>query len=306
VGAGVIGVQSAFLLFAGVGINSYGSAVYPTSAAISTLQRLVGPNLLGLDGNNEICPPGGASCGVRGWTGIGLYPEMNLDYGIDELAVHDPLTPAAYFNSWPVAGAGQDAGGANVFAPAVNSLSLARLYGVRYLLVQTTGGIPVPQGMRPVTTIEGPTKAKLTLVSVPGSSRFDFPAGRGRVLSSSHPGDATYKVRVSVPRGAPQRLVLRITDTPGWHVTDDGRALRVQHVDTTFLAVSVPAGSSTVVATYEPASLEVGFVLALAALAVLVVLVALEAGAGALGATRRRLRRGAVEGTGDPATPPES
>ncbi|HTX01089.1 MAG TPA: YfhO family protein, partial [Acidimicrobiales bacterium] len=212
------------------------------------------------------------------WAGIGLYPEMNLDYGIDELAVHDPLTPAAYFESWPVPDAGQLAGGANLFGPAVNSVALARRYGARYVLVQTAGQIPVPSGMHRVATIEGPTKAKLTLASVPGSARFTFPAGRARVLSSSHPGDATYEVRVHVPRGAAQQLILHITATPGWHVAADGRALAVHVVDGTFLSVSVPAGTRTVVATYDPALLELGYALALAALAVLALLVVAESG----------------------------
>ncbi len=274
----VLAVQSAFLIFAGVGLNSYAAAMYPTDRAVTTLQHLVGPRLLGLDGPNATCPAGTtASCGVRQWTGIGLYPEMNLPYGVDELAVHDPLTPKAYFDSWPVAGAGQDAGGLNVFAPAVDTLSLARRYGVQDLLVQK--GTPVPAGTRPLATIEGPTKAPVELVTVPGSARFSFLGGRARVLASSHPGDASYDVRVEVPPGAPQQLVLRITDAPGWHVSAGGRALPVTAVDGTFLSVRVPSGTTTIVAVYRPALLEVGLDLALAALVALIALVALELGA---------------------------
>lgn len=271
-----LGVQSAFLLFAGVGYNSYAPTTYPTDAAVGELQRLVGNHLLGLDGQNEVCAAGTvASCGVRYWTGIGLYPEMNVVYGVDELAVHDPLAPKAYFDSWPVPDAGQEAGGLNLFAPAVDNVALARRYGVQFLLVQR--GVPVPAGTHPVATIEGPTKTPLLLVAVPGSSQFSFTAGRARVVTSSHPGDASYDLRVRVPGSASQQLVLRLTDVPGWHVTADGRPLAVRPADGTFLSVEVPAGTTSVVATYRPALFQVGSLLALLAVIALVLLVALEA-----------------------------
>jgi hypothetical protein len=306
-GAAVLALQSAFLLFAGVGLNSYAPAMYPSDTAVQMLQRLVGSHLLGLDGPNTACAAGTtSSCGVRQWTGIGLYPEMNLPYGIDELAVHDPLSPKSYFDSWPVPDAGQDAGGLNLFAPAVDSVPLARRYGVQDLLVQK--GTPVPPGTRPLATLEGPTKAPVQLVVVPASGRFSFAGGRARVLASSHPGDATYDLRVSVPPGPSQQLILRITAAPGWHISADGHPLAVSTVDATFLSVRVPGGTTSVVATYRPALLEAGFVLALVALAALAALVALEhdaLGWLARAAGRRTARTEGVElPAGEAAEPP--
>jgi hypothetical protein len=289
-GAAVLAAQTAFLLFAGIGINSYTPSMYPTDPAIATLRHLVGSNLLGLDGPNGVCPAGTvSSCGVRQWTGIGLYPEMQLPYGIDELAVHDPLTPKSYFDSWPVAGAGQEAGGLNLFAPAVSSLALAERYGVRDLLVQK--GTALPAGTRPIAVVEGPTKAPVQLVAVPGPGRFSFTGGGAQVLASSQPGDARYVLDVRVSGSRPQRLVLRITDAPGWHVSAGGRPLRVSAYDGAFLSVLVPPGTRTVTATYAPSLLGLGFVIALATVVALALAMALEAGAGSvlrrLVATRR-------------------
>ncbi len=136
-GAGaLLGAQSAFLLFAGVGINSYAPVSYPVTPATATLTGIVGTGLVGLDGANTDCgtqptPP----CGLRQWEGIGFYPVMNIGYGVAELATHDPLVPKAYFDGFPVPNNDQDGGGTNLFAPSIDTLALARLYGVQYVLV---------------------------------------------------------------------------------------------------------------------------------------------------------------------------
>ncbi|MGP8162637.1 MAG: YfhO family protein [Acidimicrobiales bacterium] len=308
-GATLVSGQAAFLLFAGVGMNSYFTTAFPTTPAVATVQRTVGSGLLALDGSNVSCGTAAptaarAPCGVRQWLGIGFLPNIQLGYAVDELAMHDPTIPQSYFTSWPVPDSGQVfAGNLQLFSPAINSLALARRYGVSYVLVGP--GDPVPSGMTALSRIPIGHGAHLTLAKVPDSARFTFlaPASRAEVLSARHPGDASYSLQVRVAK--PAELVLRITYEPGWHVTADGRPLAVHRYEGSFLAVTVPAGAHTIVAHYWPRDLTYGIVLAL--LALLVLALAPFAATyrrvtlAALAATRRRLSR---PDPGDRAEPP--
>jgi hypothetical protein len=255
-------LQALFLLFAGVGINSYAKVAYPVTPAVAELQSIVGSGLLGLDGANVRCTPNGPQpCGVRQWTGLGFYPEMNIDYGVRELAMHDPTMPNAVFTSWPVADADQTYGGnLNLFAPAITSVSLARRYGVSYVLVAPKRASP--PGMRQIATI--PTKAGvLGLFAVPGAAQFSFDSKESlaRVTSVSHTGDATWHLGLHVVRK--ERLVLRVTNVPGFHVEANGKALSTSASDGVFLSVLVPAGTTALVLRYWPARLSVSFGVAL-------------------------------------------
>lgn len=259
--AALCAAQGCFLLFAGVGLNSYSHQGYPLTPALAELRGVVGGSLVALDGDNTTCGPGappGPFCGVRFWRGVGLYPEMNLPYGIDELAAHDPTIPQAYFDAWPVPDSGQTSPvGLNLFAPSVDSAALARLYGAAYILAQP--GRPRPPGTRLVTTIAGEG-----LYAVPGASRFGFAGGSAaRVLSVSHPGDRSYVVEVRVPRAA--TLLMRITDVSGWHALAAGHELRVERAAGDLMQAEVPAGTSRVVVEYWPPRLTEGIALALAA-----------------------------------------
>ena len=84
----------------------------------------------------------------------------------------------------------------------------------------------------------------------------------------SHPSDVTYRlhVRTAVTR----RLIIRITDVPGWHASADGHPIALTRTDGALLSALVPAGTTGVVLTYQPGLLTVGFVLAPVTLAVLV------------------------------------
>jgi hypothetical protein len=184
--------------------------------------------------------------------------------------MHDPTIPESYFLGWPVPDAGQIfAGNLQFFTPSINSLALARRYGVGYVLIGP--GLPVPAGMTAVTRI--PVRfspgAYLILARVPDAPRFTFTAATGdEVVSARHPDDASYVLSVRVPH--PSKLVLRVTCVPGWHVTADGRPLDVRCYEGAFLAVQVPAGTHTIVARYWPRDFTIGIVFALLALLALV------------------------------------
>jgi hypothetical protein len=264
---GLLAAQSSFLLFAGVGINSYSEDAYPVTPAVAALRSIVGTKLLALDEGNTDCDPAtphdGAVCGVRFWRGAGFYPVMNIAYGIDELAMHDPTIPQAYFDAWPVANAGQVTPvNLNLFAPAVGTVALARRYGAAYVLVLP--GVEPPAGMRLVATVAGEK-----LFAVPGASRFSFVAGAGAtVVSAAHPGDARYVIEVHVTRRS--ELAVRITGVAGWNATADGRSIPVERYDGALMSVELPAGTRTVVLDYRPRRFTEGLVVAAAAVAGLV------------------------------------
>jgi hypothetical protein len=310
VGAALISGQAAFLVFASVGINSYFTTSFPMTPEVRTVQRIVGSDLVASDAVNVSCAkvpdPTMNPCGIRLWLGIGFIPNIQLGYGIDELAMHDPTIPESYFLGWPVPDAGQIfAGNLQFFTPSINSLALARRYGVGYVLIGP--GLPVPAGMTAVTRI--PVRfspgAYLILARVPDAPRFTFTAATGdEVVSARHPDDASYVLSVRVPH--PSKLVLRVTCVPGWHVTADGRPLDVRCYEGAFLAVQVPAGTHTIVARYWPRDFTIGIVFALLALLALVLAPFFPKFWRIAAAARSRPRRGATgrpAGSSRPETP---
>lgn len=242
--------QSAFLLFAGVGINSYAKTEFPVTSGTARLAALVGTKLVALDAGNS---------DIRKWSGDGLYPEMNIDYGIDELAVHDPAAPTKLFTSWPIPNTGQLEAGSNVFAPAVDSVALARRYGAAFILV--AGAIRVPPGTVPVASIDG-----AELVKVPDSARFV--ATGGEVVGVTHPSDTTYDVALR-DTVASTTLVAHITESPGWSASVDGTPLQMTNGDGVAYSMAIPKGATKVVFHYRPPHLILGIGVGFVALLIL-------------------------------------
>ena len=261
----LLAAQSAYLVIAGAGLNSYSSQPYPVDAAPTTLKHLVGDNLVALDGPN----PGD----VTRWTGTGIYPEMNAGYGIRELAIHDPVLPPAYLRTWPDQAATSNAGlGNNIFAPSIGSAALARFYGASFILA-SPGRVPV--GAVFVARIKVALVTYVWLYRVPRAERFSFEGGSGaRVLAAARTGNNTWRLSVRV--ASRSTLTLRVSYVPGWHVEADGRSLPAR-TDGPFVAVTVPAGTRSIVLTYWPGGLSAGFALALFSLACLILLIGAEA-----------------------------
>jgi Bacterial membrane protein YfhO len=72
-------------------------------------------------------------------------------------------------------------------------------------------------------------------------------------------------------------LVIREAWAPGWKATVDGRAVTLHRADVAFQAVRVPAGVHVVRLTYEPTTVTLGTIIAVASLIVLLGLVTLVA-----------------------------
>jgi len=275
---GLVGLQAVFLVIAGVGISSYADATYPQTTALTELQHVVGKQLFGIDGPTVTCDSQTSSlCGLRTWDGVGIYPEMNLGYGLTEFATHDPTTPREYFGDFPVPRTDRNGGGLNLFAPIVNTVSLARLYGIQYVLVLAP--LPIPTGMKLVRTISA-GGATVDVAQVPGSHRFSFNntthhegmasatgAGHDSVIASIHPDNTQYIVKVRTPRAG--RLIIRITNEPGWHATAGGHSLTLHRGAGDLMQTLVPRGTKAIILTYRPTLFVVGETVALLSLGVL-------------------------------------
>lgn len=254
-GLGLVGAQAAFLLFAGVGLNSYSRAGFRPYPAALELRQLVGRGVVGLDSRLAGLP--------NRWPRIGFYPNLNVAYEVAEFAAHDPLLPAGYARAFPISRDGTVVLSA-LNMPQITTAAEARADGIEYLLVTPT--LQPPSGTVPVATIDGEH-----LVRVKGASRFFFESSSGnraaRVVSWSQRADNEWQVRVVAPGGAAtaRRLVLGLSDVPGFEVTDGGRRLSVSRHHGFEMAVTVPPGRSTVRIRYWPAAFTRGLVLAAAA-----------------------------------------
>ena len=250
------GAEGAFLLFSGVGINSYSHSFYPETPAISRLKAIVGNGLVGLDTGNPSKD--------QKFEAVGFYPEVNLGYGIALYGGHDPLFPQSYFTTWKaVAHSGM--GGPGLFLPDIDSASLALRYGIEWILQAPTRSPVQPPGTRYVATLAGER-----LYSVPGAARFGFvgtAASRDHVISTSHPVSSSWEIRIH--DAVASELVLRVTDVPGWHATIDGHPVALRTPDGLMMQVAVGPGDHTVRLWYLPGRLVQGLVLALVALLVL-------------------------------------
>jgi hypothetical protein len=258
--------ETLFLASAGAGLNTYGPRFFPVTPAIAQLRRDVGGSLVAFTAN-------GGDTGTYG--GVGLIPEMNAAYGIDELAVYDPMLPRSLVAGWARL-SGTTTSDAGWFIPAVTNAAIAREVGAGYLL--GPAGEAPPAGTVPAGSVGGEQ-----LYRVPGASRFSLlGGGAGAAVASARPVDAsTWLVAVHLTQ--PGQLVARLTTVPGWHAAAGGRNLAVDSPDGMFLHVVLPPGSYTVRLWYWPPLFSAG--LALAAAAVL-------AWAAALVAGRRRTQPG--------------
>ncbi len=272
---GMLVAQVAWLFFSGVAIPTYSHAVYPVSADVARLQAIVKTSLVGLDGGN--------TTNVRLFAHVGFYPNVNIGYHVRLFAVHDPLIPSAYFLSWPDQRAAPSQFGVGLFTPDVNSASLARRYGISYVLVSP--GLDAPRGMSYVTTI-----ADERLYSVSGAAQFSV------IGSVTHPvteniagvsdnanGRYSFEANVSPKLLAP-RLIMRVTDLPGWHLAVDGRSVPVSQYQQVMMSAPLTPGHHRIVLWYWPRRLGYGIDLAFASIAAFVIVVVFRL------RLRRRLR----------------
>ncbi len=241
-------VETAFLISAGAGIVSSSPGFLPTNSTLTTLQRLVGSSLVGF-----------GSCTENAFPSTGLVPDVNLAYQVSEFAAYDPILPRSYHTSY-----GQTTGISpevlppfGLFCPEINSVFLAHLYGVSYVIEPP--GAPGPSGTRLVTTLKGeglyavPDSGRATLVSL--DSR-----GPAVVQPSSQPSPGTWRIQVNATRAS--LLQLRITNVPGWQAEINGRPLQLVPFAHAMLEAKVPSGHYVVTLRYWPKAWSIGLLFA--------------------------------------------
>ena len=265
-GVVLLACETAFLVTAGAPIWTSSPTFAAPSRAVVTLQRAVGSSLVGFGTN---------TCLGLGGPELGVTPNANLLFDLDEMAVYDPLIQRTYYSSWR-SSTGQPPFPPlihalvpiSVLCPAVSSSTVARHYGVAFVL-EPAGGAG-PQGavfdmkIGDESLYRIPGSAPATLVHHLPKTTPPGPNARGTPVPVTHPSPASWKV---VTRATtPQILRLRLTGVPGWHATIDGQPLHLQEFSLVMLEAQIPAGRHTIELTYWPTAFTVGIALAVCAL----------------------------------------
>jgi uncharacterized integral membrane protein len=249
--------ESAFLITAGSSLWTASAAPFAPTPAVVALKSVVGSSLVGLGGSLCALPPG-----------LGIPENAQVAYGVDELALYDPMIPSAYYSSWRrvsnvPAGIPDD----SVYCPGVSTAKLARLYGVGFVVERA--GSPGPQGGAFVKAVGDedvyriPDSALATLTPLTAAGGLPAAVAPSTPVKVSRADPASWTLHTDTKRQ--EVLRLRLTNLPGWHASIDGRSVPLQSFASVMLQMKVPPGRHMVKLYYWPAAFTVGIVLALTA-----------------------------------------
>ncbi len=261
VAGSLLAFQTVFLIVDDAPLPSSTSTPFQSTPGTVAVQRAVGSSLVGL-GNNGMRYGGGY--------GIGFAPNTNIAYGVHEFAEYDPIAPLVWFTSWPPTnGTAEGIPLVYYFTPGIKSATVARRYGISYVLeplgvAGPSGGVfDMRVGNEDLYRIPGAATATL----VPASSSGGWPAidARGTAVPVTRPSPS--KVRLTTTSSSAQVLRLRVSSLPGWHATIDGRPLTLSPYLSMMFQAHVPPGRHVIELTYWPKGFTEG--IALASLAVI-------------------------------------
>jgi len=234
---------------------------------------------------------------------LGIVPDVNVALGVKEFAVYEPLIPREYGLSWKgatgLSAAPSEYPGVpfSVFCPAVETTTIARRYGIAYVLERK--GAPGPHGsvfdqaVGDESLYRIPGSGPATLTPIPSTGKLPVPNALGTVVPVTDPDPSSW--RLVTDATGPQVLRLRISAAPGWHATIDGRPLALQPFAGVMLQARIPPGRHVVVVRYWPSTFTAGIVLAIGGVATFAAVFL----AGVVRRRRRPRRRGV-----ETATPP--
>lgn len=284
--------EAAFCVISGAWFLSSTTKPFHPTPAVATLQRTVGAKLVAIGA----CPE------LHSFPPLGLMPDDNAAYGVDEFTDYDPIMTIQYYGGLAnVTGMSRTppAGENALFCPSVTSARVARYFGASYILEPS--GAPGPKGTRLVTQVHNEA-----VYAVPDSGRATLlPLGAGikRAERADQPVQKAYESsggtwHVTVDARRRSLLLLRVTSVPGWQATIDGKRLQLHTFGTVMLAATVPAGRHVVVMRYWPRLWSAGLILALLAAGALVISLAVAA-------IQKRRTRAAAAPSGDAASAPD-
>ncbi len=249
-GLSLLACETAFLVTAGAPLWSSSSQFLTPTPAVASVKRVVGDATVG---------SGGGLCGS-----VGILPEANVGFDVHELDVYDPIIPKAYFKSLQASTGQASLTLFNEYCPSVKTASVARLYGVEFVLEGR--GAPGPQGGVFVSRVGDedlyriPGAAPATITPLPASGRLPSNFVPGAPVGVTHPSPSVWNLTTRSATEAVLRL--RLTDVPGWHATLDGRPLHLQQFSGVMLQALVPPGRHSVELHYWPTTFTAGIVLA--------------------------------------------
>ena len=88
-GVSLLACETAFLVAAGAPLWTSSSTPFASTPAVVALKSAVGSSVVGLGGSLCFLPPG-----------LGIPENAQVAYGVQELALYDPMIPSAYYSSW--------------------------------------------------------------------------------------------------------------------------------------------------------------------------------------------------------------
>lgn len=261
-GGALLVYQTASLVIIDQPLPSSSPTGYQNTPGVSALQHAAGGSLVGL-GHDPAGP-----------FGLGLFPDINVAYGIHEFAEYDPIAPASYFTTWkPTNGTSPGSQLSYVFTPEIDSATVARRYGVSFVLEPRGGAGPVGGvfdahvGNEDLYRIPGASAATL----VPATPAGTWPSidARGSAVPVTWTSPASVRVVTDHPSSTVLRL--RIASFPGWHATIDGKPLPLTQFLSMMFQTNVPAGRHVIELHYWPRRFTDGIVLAAGAIALFAV-----------------------------------
>ncbi len=223
---------------------SFSHQPFPQEAALVDLKKLVGTSLLAVSHPGSQTAPS---------TTIGLWviPEENIAYGLKELGIYDTMAQAGLFMRLSRSKSFQPSFAYGWLVPSIDSAAEARRFGVGYIAARSGSD-------RPAGTVLAGRVGKVSIWRVPDASMVSFdPSGSGE--RAGHPrwiSNNEVDFTVATPRRA--RLLVDITDVPGWHATLSGRPTPLLRLNATTVGVELPPGKSTVKLVYWPRLLTLG------------------------------------------------
>ncbi len=253
-GVALLAGETAFLVTAGAPLWTSSATPFAATPAVASLKSAVGTSAVALGVPYCFLPPG-----------LGIPENAQIAYGIQELALYDPMIPSAYFSAWNANGRGS-AGipKDSVYCPGVGTASLARLYGVGFVI--EPAGAPGPQGgvydrrVGDDDLYRIPGAAPATVSPLDPDGGLPSTTAPGRPVPVTHPSPAVWEL--TTHSAGPQALRLRLTDVPGWHASIDGRSVPIQPFAGVMLQIAVPAGRHKVILSYWPSTFTAGILLA--------------------------------------------
>ena len=178
-------------------------------------------------------------------------------FGLEDVAGYDPVQLAAYHDALASSNGRQPSDRHFTWVERAPTRLLRRL-GVRYYVAAPglePAGMPVVLRTPQATVVRDDRALPLARVNRPGET------DAARILVREPD-----RVVIATPPGPAGRLVLADPPYPGWNVTIDGHSAPARDQDAIFRAVDLPAGRHTVVWTFEPRSVKIGFSITLIAL----------------------------------------